>query len=111
MFIKDPSADFWNTVDKELVTIRETANGDSTKITKYVIPSSTVKCALNLSSYDRAFRHILKRDQAKHGIKDYELDETVDTFQQEVDSIIEASAAPGVAAAEAEAAGDLDEEE
>lgn len=104
MFIKDPSAEFWKTVDKELVTIRETANGDSTKITKYVIPSST--CALNLSSYDRAFRHILKRDQAKHGIKDYELDETVDTFQQEVDSIIEASAA-----AEAEAAGDLDEEE
>jgi hypothetical protein len=39
----------------------------------------------------RAFRHILTEDQDTHGAKTYELDDnTVDTFQEAVDALIEA---------------------
>ncbi|KAJ7813870.1 hypothetical protein B0H14DRAFT_3477506 [Mycena olivaceomarginata] len=42
----------------------------------------------------RAFRYILTKDQDDHGVKDYEInDNGVDTFQQEVDDLIDAGTA------------------
>ncbi|KAJ7778755.1 hypothetical protein DFH07DRAFT_950767 [Mycena maculata] len=72
VFIKDESTGFWNTVDDDLSDIRKKANNDNSKIV-------------------RAFRHILKEDRAKHGVDNYTIANTVDTFQQEVDDVVEAS--------------------
>ena len=47
----------------------------------------------------RGFREVLKADQQKHGVKNYDLDEHVDTFQQSVDDDIEAAGEAGTAAA------------
>ncbi|KAK7005426.1 hypothetical protein R3P38DRAFT_3215057 [Favolaschia claudopus] len=42
----------------------------------------------------RAFRHILTTDQEEHGVNDYAIEEeTVDDFQQDVDDVIDATAA------------------
>ncbi|KAJ7692326.1 hypothetical protein B0H16DRAFT_1752033 [Mycena metata] len=75
VYLQEPGSKFWDFVDKDLAKIRKRADGDNKKIA-------------------RAFRHILEADQAKHGSKDYELDnETVDLFQQQVDDLIDAGAA------------------
>ncbi|KAJ6551836.1 hypothetical protein B0H19DRAFT_1073465 [Mycena capillaripes] len=73
-YIKDPSVEFWDTVDRDLVKIRKKADGDADKLS-------------------RAFRHILKKDRAAHGIDNYQIDETVDALQQEVDNIVDATSA------------------
>ncbi|KAJ7893630.1 hypothetical protein B0H14DRAFT_3427290 [Mycena olivaceomarginata] len=60
--------------------------------------TSTVKLVLSMhgkgwQSDEEAFRHILTEAQDTHGAKTYELDEnTVDTFQEGVDALIEAGA-------------------
>ncbi|KAJ7261663.1 hypothetical protein C8J57DRAFT_1514177 [Mycena rebaudengoi] len=72
-FIVDSSPTFWDTVDRDLAKIRTESKGDANKIL-------------------RAFRHILKKDRADHGTDDYQLEETVDTFQQDVDEVVEATA-------------------
>ncbi|KAJ7431089.1 hypothetical protein B0H11DRAFT_2262426 [Mycena galericulata] len=69
-FLQDPSSTYWTTVDKELAKIRKQAKGDTVQIS-------------------RAFRHILKKDRAEHGIDNYEIEDTVDPFQEGVDEIIE----------------------
>ncbi|KAJ7652786.1 hypothetical protein DFH06DRAFT_1330882 [Mycena polygramma] len=68
-YIKDSSVGYWDTVDKALVKLRKTADGDSVQIS-------------------RAFKWILGKDRETHGVNDYTIDDTVDTFQQEVDDII-----------------------
>ncbi|KAJ7678628.1 hypothetical protein B0H17DRAFT_1206691 [Mycena rosella] len=73
-YIKDSSVNFWTAVDKDLVKIREKADGDLKKVTK-------------------AFRHVLKTDREQHGVDDYEIDEAVDTFQQDVDKMVETGTA------------------
>ncbi|KAJ7030503.1 hypothetical protein C8F04DRAFT_1263803 [Mycena alexandri] len=69
-FKKDSSTGFWDTVDLDLVKIRKTAGGDAAKIS-------------------RAFRHVLKKDRGLHGVDNYQIDETIDPLQQDVDNIIE----------------------
>ncbi|KAJ7786693.1 hypothetical protein B0H14DRAFT_2630360 [Mycena olivaceomarginata] len=67
-----PTLLFWDKLDKCLAKIRAEAKGDMKQVTK-------------------AFRHILTEDQDTHGAKTYELDDnTVDTFQEAVDALIEA---------------------
>ncbi|KAJ7852216.1 hypothetical protein B0H14DRAFT_3866134 [Mycena olivaceomarginata] len=74
VYRKHPGVKFWDELDKRLAKIRAEAKGDMTQVT-------------------RAFRHILTEDQDTHGAKTYELDEnTVDTFQEGVDALIEAGA-------------------
>jgi transcription elongation factor Elf1 len=51
-----------------------------------------VSCSFTPHDHFRAFRHILKKDRADHGTDDYQLEETVDTFQQDVDEVVEATA-------------------
>lgn len=52
----------------------------------------------------RAFRHVLTKDQEKHGVKNYELDEkTVDEFQLKVDELIDVEAADAASSAQADA--------
>ncbi|KAJ7898953.1 hypothetical protein B0H14DRAFT_3424288 [Mycena olivaceomarginata] len=71
-FLKHPGVKFWDKLDKCLAKIRAEAKGDMKQVT-------------------RAFRHILTEDQDTHGAKTYELDDnTVDTFQEAVDALIEA---------------------
>ncbi|KAJ7795628.1 hypothetical protein B0H13DRAFT_2392979 [Mycena leptocephala] len=71
VYLKHPGVKYWNKLDDRLALIREEASGDAKKITK-------------------AFRQLLTADQDKHGVKNYELDETlVDEFQQEVDDLID----------------------
>ncbi|KAJ7447758.1 hypothetical protein B0H11DRAFT_1929501 [Mycena galericulata] len=72
-FLQDPSSTYWTTVDKELAKIRKQAKGNTVQISR-------------LSS---AFRHILKKDRAKHGVDNFEIEDTVDPFQEGVDEIIE----------------------
>ncbi|KAJ7845716.1 hypothetical protein B0H14DRAFT_3138995 [Mycena olivaceomarginata] len=72
VYRKHPGVKFWDELDKHLAKIRAEAKGDMKQVT-------------------RAFRHILTEDQDTHGAKTYELDEnTVDTFQEGVDALIEA---------------------
>ncbi|KAJ7852915.1 hypothetical protein B0H14DRAFT_3450514 [Mycena olivaceomarginata] len=74
VYRKHPGVKFWDEVDKRLAKIHAEAKGDMKQVT-------------------RAFRHILTEDQDTHGAKTYELDEnTVDTFQEGVDALIEAGA-------------------
>ncbi|KAJ7885269.1 hypothetical protein B0H14DRAFT_3737211 [Mycena olivaceomarginata] len=74
VYRKHPGVKFWDELDKRLAKIRAEAKGDMKQVT-------------------RAFRHILTEDQDTHGAKTYELDEnTVDTFQEGVDALIEAGA-------------------
>ncbi|KAJ7321107.1 hypothetical protein DFH08DRAFT_713130 [Mycena albidolilacea] len=74
VYCKHPGVKFWDELDKRLAKIRAEAKGDMKQVT-------------------RAFRHILTEDQDTHGAKTYELDEnTVDTFQEGVDALIEAGA-------------------
>ncbi|KAJ7637420.1 hypothetical protein B0H17DRAFT_961226, partial [Mycena rosella] len=73
-YIKDSSIKFWTTVDEDLVKIREKAGGDLKKVTK-------------------AFSHVLKTDRKQHGVDNYEIDEAVDTFQQDVDKMVETGTA------------------
>ncbi|KAJ7693872.1 hypothetical protein B0H17DRAFT_1199556 [Mycena rosella] len=74
VLLKFPGSNYWDKVDERLATIRAEADGDAKKIIK-------------------GFRYYLEVDQRKHGVKDYELDEkTVDSFQQEVDDLIDAGA-------------------
>ncbi|KAJ6779201.1 hypothetical protein DFH09DRAFT_1325132 [Mycena vulgaris] len=68
-FIKDSSPSYWNTVDEGLAKGGKTANGDSTQIS-------------------RAFRHILKKDREKHGVDDFELEDTIDAFQEDMGNMI-----------------------
>ncbi|KAJ7429316.1 hypothetical protein B0H11DRAFT_2270407 [Mycena galericulata] len=89
-FIKDPSSTYWTTVDKELAKIRKKAKGDTAQI-------------------GRAFRHILKKDREEHGIDNYEIEDTVDPFQQEVDELIEGGT--GTTAPAAADAGDADDDD
>ncbi|KAJ6524032.1 hypothetical protein B0H19DRAFT_1254191 [Mycena capillaripes] len=77
-FLIQSGPTFWDTVDSELEKIRAAAKGDAKAVS-------------------RGFRHILKIDRATHGVDDYEIDDTIDTFQQEVDDIIDAGAATAVA--------------
>ncbi|KAJ7029197.1 hypothetical protein C8F04DRAFT_1265262 [Mycena alexandri] len=39
----------------------------------------------------RAFRHILKKDRSLYGVDNYQIDDTIDALQQDVDNIIEAA--------------------
>ncbi|KAJ7833549.1 hypothetical protein B0H14DRAFT_3462688 [Mycena olivaceomarginata] len=74
VYRKHPGVKFWDELDKRLAKIRAEAKGDMKQVT-------------------RAFRHILTEDQDTHGAKTYELDEnTGDTFQEGVDTLIEAGA-------------------
>ncbi|KAJ7872139.1 hypothetical protein B0H14DRAFT_2570388 [Mycena olivaceomarginata] len=67
-----PALLFWDELDQRLAKTRAEAKGDMKQVT-------------------RAFRHILTEDQDTHGVKAYELDDnTVDTFQEAVDTLIEA---------------------
>ncbi|KAJ7269514.1 hypothetical protein C8J57DRAFT_1468565 [Mycena rebaudengoi] len=67
---------FWDGLDEKLASIRTKADGDSHKIS-------------------RAFRHILKTDRQTHGENNYELDDGVDAFQQQVDDVIAAGVTDG----------------
>ncbi|KAJ7659978.1 hypothetical protein B0H17DRAFT_1211677 [Mycena rosella] len=87
-YIKDSTVGFWNTVDADLVKIRSKAGGDPKKVAK-------------------AFRHILQADRKEHGVDDYEIEDAVDTFQQDVDKIVEA----GIAAQPGPAEGEGDDDE
>ncbi|KAJ7440465.1 hypothetical protein FB451DRAFT_1191636 [Mycena latifolia] len=50
-----------------------------------------------------AFTHLLEKDQATHGVKDYKLDnENFDEFQESVDNIIDAGAIDAATSVEAE---------
>ncbi|KAJ7762230.1 hypothetical protein B0H16DRAFT_1808822 [Mycena metata] len=72
-YLTHPGKNFWTKLDDKLAGIREQAAGDAKKLTK-------------------AFRHILQADRDKHGSDDYTLDDTtVDAFQEDVDSVIEAT--------------------
>ncbi|KAJ6481966.1 hypothetical protein C8R45DRAFT_1151229 [Mycena sanguinolenta] len=74
-YLKDSGLKFWNTLDTDLAEIRAEAKGNAKMVAK-------------------AFRHILAQDQAKHGVKDYEITETgVNEFQQTVNDLIDAGAA------------------
>ncbi|KAJ7661124.1 hypothetical protein B0H17DRAFT_1144729 [Mycena rosella] len=74
VLLKFPGSDYWDKVAERLATIRAEADGDAKKIIK-------------------GFRYYLEVDQRKHSVKDYEFDEkTVDSFQQEVDDLIDAGA-------------------
>ncbi|KAJ7440868.1 hypothetical protein FB451DRAFT_1414927 [Mycena latifolia] len=58
-------------------------------------PSKTANTVLTslVQPPSRAFTHLLEKDQATHGVKDYELDnENVDEFQESVDNVIDAGA-------------------
>ncbi|KAJ6602499.1 hypothetical protein DFH09DRAFT_1470145 [Mycena vulgaris] len=73
-FLVDSGSKFWDSLDASLAEIREKAGGKAKKIAK-------------------AFRHILEQDQELHGVKDYVItDSAIDTFQQDVDDLIDASA-------------------
>ncbi|KAJ6536182.1 hypothetical protein B0H19DRAFT_1317800 [Mycena capillaripes] len=74
-FIEDPSAKLLDTVDCDLVKIRQ---------------NSSKKANNRLG---RAFRHIVKKDREVLGIDKYQIDETVDALQQEVDNIVQATSA------------------
>ncbi|KAJ7508195.1 hypothetical protein B0H11DRAFT_2308408 [Mycena galericulata] len=82
--LKHPGVDFWNKLDDRLARIRKEAEGDAKKITK-------------------AFRALLTEDQSTHGVKDYELDEKVDEFQQQVDELIDVGAIDAATSAQAAA--------
>ncbi|KAJ7027043.1 hypothetical protein C8F04DRAFT_1267478 [Mycena alexandri] len=56
----------------DLVKVRKKAGGDAAKIS-------------------RAFRHILKKDRSLYGVDNYQIDDTIDALQQDVDNIIEAA--------------------
>ncbi|KAJ7208458.1 hypothetical protein C8J57DRAFT_1540666 [Mycena rebaudengoi] len=85
-FTKDSSTRFWDTVDEDLAKIHNKSNGDSKKIIR----------AMEVTNICSAFRHILEKDRSTYGVNDFELDEAVDGFQQEVDEMIDANAtAPG----------------
>ncbi|KAJ7432811.1 hypothetical protein B0H11DRAFT_2297169 [Mycena galericulata] len=71
--LQDSGPKYWDKLDTSLAAIRAQAKGSAKKITK-------------------AFHHILTTDQELHGVKDYELDEDIDAFQQEVDDLIDAGA-------------------
>ncbi|KAJ7441181.1 hypothetical protein B0H11DRAFT_2292471 [Mycena galericulata] len=73
IFLQDSGPKYWDKLDASLAAIRAQAKGSAKKITK-------------------AFHHILTTDQELHGVKDYELNEDVDAFQQEVDDLIDAGA-------------------
>ncbi|KAJ6456739.1 hypothetical protein C8R45DRAFT_1186444 [Mycena sanguinolenta] len=74
-YLKESGLKFWNTLDTDLAEIRAEAKGNPKMVAK-------------------AFRHILAQDQAKHGVKDYEITETgVNEFQQTVNDLIDAGAA------------------
>ncbi|KAJ7023235.1 hypothetical protein C8F04DRAFT_1271663 [Mycena alexandri] len=71
-FIKDSSTGFWDAVDLELAKQS---------------PASLVVVPMSPS----AFHHILKKDPGLHGVDNYQIDETIDALQQDVDNIIEAA--------------------
>ncbi|KAJ7635601.1 hypothetical protein DFH06DRAFT_1336619 [Mycena polygramma] len=73
VFLEEAGPKYWDQLDISLASIRSESKGDAKMIT-------------------RAFRHILTTDQSLHGVKDdYELgDATIDTFQQEVNDLIDA---------------------
>ncbi|KAJ7221198.1 hypothetical protein C8J57DRAFT_1536701 [Mycena rebaudengoi] len=89
-FLKNSSSKFWDTVDEDLAKIRKKANGDSKQII-------------------RAFRHILKMDRETHGVDNYT--DVVDTFQQDVDNVVDATAATTVPGENEEEDDDEDEDE
>ncbi|KAJ7501283.1 hypothetical protein B0H11DRAFT_1908160 [Mycena galericulata] len=85
VYLKHPGNKFWDKLDERLARIRQEADGDANKIIK-------------------AFRHVLTKDQEKHGVKNYELDEkTVDEFQLKVDELIDVEAADAASSAQADA--------
>ncbi|KAJ7280029.1 hypothetical protein C8J57DRAFT_1464465 [Mycena rebaudengoi] len=67
---------FWDGLDEKLASICTKADGDSHKIS-------------------RVFHHILKTDRQTHGENNYELDDGVDAFQQQVDDVIAAGVTDG----------------
>ncbi|KAJ7860956.1 hypothetical protein B0H14DRAFT_2576304 [Mycena olivaceomarginata] len=70
--LPEPTVQSFNFKSFPALLIRTEAKGDMKQVT-------------------RAFRHILTEDQDMHGAKTYELDDnTVDTFQEAVDALIEA---------------------
>ncbi|KAJ7275679.1 hypothetical protein C8J57DRAFT_1504981 [Mycena rebaudengoi] len=91
-FLKNSSSKFWDTVDEDLAKIRKKANGDSKQII-------------------RAFRHILKMDRETHGVDNYTIADVVDTFQQDVDNVVDATAATTVPGENEEEDDDEDEDE
>ncbi|KAJ7797537.1 hypothetical protein B0H14DRAFT_2618837 [Mycena olivaceomarginata] len=71
VYLKHPGTKFWDKLDLRLAKIRKEADGDSKKITK-------------------VFRHILDKDQKKHGKNDTVFNEmAVDEVQQGVDNLID----------------------
>ncbi|KAJ6611591.1 hypothetical protein B0H10DRAFT_2192837 [Mycena sp. CBHHK59/15] len=89
VYLLESGPKFWDKLDSNLSQIRKQADGDKKKIIK-------------------AFRHILTQDQTTNGVKDYELDEDVDTFQKEVDDLIEAGATDAATSAQPEHELDID---
>ncbi|KAJ6619170.1 hypothetical protein B0H10DRAFT_2189155 [Mycena sp. CBHHK59/15] len=89
VYLLESGLKFWDKLDSNLSQIRKQADGDKKKIIK-------------------AFRHILTQDQMTNGVKDYELDEDVDTFQKEVDDLIEAGATDAATSAQPEHEPDVD---
>ncbi|KAJ7504450.1 hypothetical protein B0H11DRAFT_2187375 [Mycena galericulata] len=92
-FIKDPSSTYWTTVDKELAKIRKKAKGDTARSGGELF-----------QDIPAAFPH----DREEHGIDNYEIEDTVDPFQQEVDELIEGGS--GTTAPAAADAGDADDD-
>ncbi|KAJ6632546.1 hypothetical protein B0H10DRAFT_2252063 [Mycena sp. CBHHK59/15] len=89
VYLLESGPKFWDKLDSNLSQIRKQADRDKKKIIK-------------------AFRHILTQDQTTNGMKDYELDEDVDTFQKEVDDLIETGATDAATSAQPEHEPDVD---
>ncbi|KAJ6542407.1 hypothetical protein B0H10DRAFT_2203345 [Mycena sp. CBHHK59/15] len=90
IFLQDSGPKYWDKLDASLAAIRAQAKGNAKKITKYVF--LFVFPSILSEFIARAFHHILTTDQETHGVKDYDLDQNVDAFQQEVDDLIDAGA-------------------
>jgi hypothetical protein len=89
-FLLFPGEDFWDELDIHLTWMREKANFDENKVSKYVLSSSAV-LPQQAHFLPRAFKAALKEDREAHGkTEDYKLpeDAIVDAWQHTVDESI-----------------------
>ncbi|KAF8187654.1 hypothetical protein K438DRAFT_1764812 [Mycena galopus ATCC 62051] len=63
VYIKDSGHNYWDTVDRGLEKIRNKADADTIKVAR--------------------------QDRADHGVDNYNIDDTIDAIQEEVDSVID----------------------
>jgi len=90
VLVESSDVGYWDKVDTHLQFICSTADGVTSKITRY--PDLIEPSAVALMLHTRAFEYILQTDRDTYGDNTYTLSNTPDVYQSSVDNVVGATA-------------------